>query len=281
MQSNRFKKKLQKAAFLLLTLGCCTLFLFPVGIAVLTSFKTPLEIAESILQLPKKIYLDNYVEGIAESNFFRSIRNSMLVTFPSVILIVLFSSLGGYTIAKNGRKYKSIGIMEKVYLASLMIPFQILMIPVYKMFKTLGLLNTIHGVVMMEVGYSMAYATFLYVGFAKSIPTELEEAATLDGCSYYQMFARVVFPLLKPISSTVAALHMMWIWNDFNISLILLQKDTVRTLTVKQYYFFGEFSADYGMAFAASILSMLPVLLFFILMQKYLVDGITAGAVKS
>lgn len=275
------KKQLQKAAMILLTLACCALFLFPIGIAVLTSFKTPMEIAESILQLPEKLYLDNYIEGIAESNFFRSIRNSLLVTFPSVILIVLFSSLGGYTIAKNGRKYKSIGMMEKVYLASLMIPFQILMIPVYKMFKTLGLLNTIHGVVLMEVGYSMAYATFLYVGFARSIPTELEEAATLDGCNYYQMFAKVVFPLLKPISSTVAALHMMWIWNDFNISLILLQKDTVRTLTVKQYYFFGEFSADYGMAFAASILSMLPVLLFFILMQKYLVDGITAGAVKS
>ena len=110
---------------------------------------------------------------------------------------------------------------------------------------------------------------------------ELEEAATLDGCNYYQMFIKVVFPLLKPISSTVAALHMMWIWNDFNISLILLQKDAVRTLTVKQYYFFGEFSADYGMAFAASIMSMLPVLLFFILMQRYLIDGITAGAVKS
>ena len=281
MKSVFYKKNIYKILFLLLTVCCCFLFLFPIGIAVLTSFKTPMEIAESILQLPGQLYLNNYVEGILKSNFFRSIRNSILVTFPSVIMIVLFASLGGYTIARNGKKHKSIGIMEKVYLASLMIPFQILMIPVYKMFKTLGLLNTLHGVVMMEVGYSVAYATFLYIGFAKSIPLELEEAATLDGCNYNQMFIKVVFPLLKPISSTVAALHMMWIWNDFNISLILLQKDAVRTLTVKQYYFFGEFSADYGMAFAASIMSMLPVLLFFILMQRYLIDGITAGAVKS
>jgi len=209
------------------------------------------------------------------------LRNSIIVTIPSVFGIVVVASMGGYTICRNGKKFKEIGIMEKVYLASLMLPFQILMIPVYRMFKNLGMLNSLLGAILFEVGYSTAYATFLYVGFIKTVPLELENAALLDGCNPYQMFAKIVFPLLAPISSTVAVLHVMWIWNDFNIALILLQKDSVRTLTVKQYYFFGEHSANYGMAFAASLICMVPVLIFFLALQKYLVQGITAGSVKT
>ena len=264
-----------------LTFICMAVSLFPIYIALLTSLKTPMEIADSSLSLPKTLYLENYASGLRESNFLSSLINSAIITFPSVILIVLVSSMGGYTIARNGRSEKVIGAMEKVYLFSLMIPFQILMIPVYRIFKNLGLLNSLFGATLFEVGYSTAYATFLYIGFIKAVPRELEEAALLDGCNPFQVFAKVVFPLLAPINSTVAALHMMWIWNDFNISLILLQKDSVRTLTVKQYYFFGQFSSNYGMAFAASLICMLPVLLFFLFMQKYLVDGISAGSVKS
>ncbi len=194
---------------------------------------------------------------------------------------MIVSSMGGYAICRYGKRYWDIGKMEKVFLASLMLPFQILMIPVYRMFRNLGMLNTRWGAILFEIGYSTAYATFLYIGFVKTVPKELEEAALLDGCNPYQSFFRVVFPLLAPINSTVAVLHIMWIWNDFNIALILLQKDSVRTLTVKQYYFFGEHSANYGMAFAASIICMIPILIVFAMMQKSLVEGITAGSVKS
>ena len=266
---------------IVITLLCMAVCLFPIYIALITSLKTPMEIAESILSWPKALYLDNYISGLRESNFLTSLKNSAVVTFPSVIMIVIVSSMGGYSIARYGKERKSIGMMEKIYLFSLMIPFQILMIPVYRIFKSLGLLNSLFGAVLFEIGYSTAYATFLYVGFIKSVPRELEEAALLDGCNPYQVFSKVVFPLLKPINSTVAVLHMMWIWNDFNIALILLQKDAVRTLTVKQYYFFGQFSSNYGMAFAASLICMIPILLFFFIMQRYLVDGISAGAVKS
>ena len=171
--------------------------------------------------------------------------------------------------------------MDRLYLASLMIPFQIMMIPVYKIYKNLHLQNSLFGMILILTGTSVAYATFLYVGFVKSIPRELEEAAKLDGCGPYQTFFRVVFPLLKPVTVTVAALHVMWLWNDFNIALIILQKDEVRTLTVKQYYFFGQYTAEYGMAFASAILSMIPVLIFFLSAQRYLVEGVSAGAVKS
>lgn len=121
----------------------------------------------------------------------------------------------------------------------------------------------------------------MYVGFVKSIPRELEEAAMIDGCGAFKIFFRIVFPLLKPITVTVATLHVLWLWNDFNISMILLQKEEVRTLTVKQYYFFGEHTSNYGVAFAASILCMIPILLFFIATQKYMIEGISAGAVKN
>lgn len=256
-------------------------FLFPIYLAVITSFKTPLEIADSIMALPKTLNIGNYVEGMKKSNFARSLLNSVIVTFPSVAMIVLFSAMGGYTIARNGKNNRFLKFMDKVYLSSLMIPFQIIMIAVYKIFKELNLLNSLAGMIIMLTGYSIAYATFLFVGFVKSVPVDMEEAALIDGCGPYRAFFIIVFPLLKPIAATVAALHVMWLWNDFNIAVILLQKDEIRTLTVKQYYFFGEHVSDYGMAFAASIICMIPVLIFFVAMQRYLVEGISSGAVKT
>lgn len=282
MKAVRIRKK-QASGFgiVLLTLVIMAIFLFPIYIAFITSFKTPMEIAESILALPHKLSLSNYIEGMQKSNFSKSLFNSVIVTFPSVAMIVIFSAMGGYTIARHSKKMILHRVMDRVYLSSLMIPFQIIMIAVYKTFKNLNLLNSLPGMILMLTGYSIAYSTFLYVGFVKSVPKEMEEAALIDGCGPYLAFFKIVFPLLKPISATVAALHVMWLWNDFNIAVILLQRDSVRTLTVKQYYFFGEHTSDYGMAFAASIVCMMPVLLFFVFMQRYLVEGISAGAVKS
>lgn len=265
----------------ILTAVIVILFLFPLYIALVTSFKTPMEIADSVLALPKEFSFSNYINGMKESQFARSLLNSVIVTFPAVAMIVVFSAMGGYAIARFSGKNKIIGFMDKLYLSSLMIPFQVIMIPVYKTFKDLGLLNSLGGMILMLTGYSIAYPTFLIVGFVKSVPRVMEEAATIDGCGPYKCFFVIVLPLLKPIVATVAALHVMWLWNDYNIAVILLQKDIVRTLTVKQYYFFSEFSSNYGMAFAAAIICMMPILIFFILMQKNLVEGISAGAVKS
>lgn len=256
-------------------------FLFPVYLAVISSFKEENEIYRSALSLPSGLYLQNYVVGMQKSNFVHAMINSCMVVFPSVAVIVLITSMGGYTIARHSRESRIIRCMDTVYLASLMIPFTILMIPVYRLYKSMALINTLQGYAIMLIGTSVAYATFLYTGFVKSVPKELEEAATIDGAGPYRTFFSIVFPLLMPITATVTALHIMWLWNDFNIAIILLQKEAVRTLTVKQFYFFGEHTADYGNAFAASILGMIPVLVFYVLMQRYIVAGISAGAVKS
>lgn len=283
MTKSTFLYKLQKKNIFptCITYFVMAFFLFPILIAVLTAVKSPQETAEAVLALPKAIHWDNFITGMKKSQFGISMLNSVIVTFPSVILIVICSALGGYSIARYGRKYKFIRAMDKVFVSSMMIPFQILMIPIYKMYKSLNLLNSRLGLILILTGVSIAYATFLYVGFVKTIPQEIEEAAMIDGCSPFRSFIEVVFPLLKPITATVASLHVMWLWNDFNMALILVSKEAVRTLTVKQYYFFDEHASQYGPAFAAAILGMIPILIVFIAMQKYIVDGVSAGAVKS
>ncbi len=278
-KSKRFTKG--NMITVLLTLVTVLTFVTPLCLAVLTAFKSKPELSRSVLALPESFRMDNFVEGMQRSDFLRSLLNSVLVTFPSVLLIVLCASMSGYSVARHSAHNKGLHFLDKMYLASLMIPFQILMIPVYRIYKTLNMLNYLPGMILMLTGTSIAYAAFLYVGFVKSIPKEIEESAYMDGCSEMKSFWLITFPLLKPISATVAALHTMWLWNDFNIAIILLQKEKVRTITVKQFYFFGQYTAEYGMAFAAAIVSMIPVVVCFAFMQKYIVNGIAAGAVKS
>ncbi|MCR5031922.1 MAG: carbohydrate ABC transporter permease [Lachnospiraceae bacterium] len=275
------KIRISSLLYILLMLLAICIFIMPVALAVLTSFKSKPELAKSILSLPATWNLDNYKGAVERSDFLNSLKNTVAVVAPSVVIIVLCSSMSGYTVARHSRDSRALRLLDKVYLASLMIPFQILMIPVYKIYKSLHLLNTLHGMIFMLVGTSIAYSSFLYVGFVKGIPHEIEESAYMDGCSEFRCFWLITFPLLKAISATVAALHTMWLWNDFNIAVILLQKENVRTITIKQFYFFGKYTADYGMAFAAAILSMIPVVACFMFMQKYIVNGIVVGAVKS
>ena len=275
------KRICKKNLMYILTLCVACVCIYPIFIAVSTSFKTNQEISQSVMALPKAMNFDNYVSAIERSDFIRSLINTCIVTFPSVALIVVCGSMGGYTIARNSYQRKSFRIFDKIYLASLMIPFQIMMVPVYKIYKTLRLQNSLFGMILILTGTSVAYATFMYVGFVKSIPKELEEAAEIDGCGPYKTFFRIVLPLLKPVTATVAALHVLWLWNDFNIAIIILQKEEVRTLTVKQFYFFDQYATEYGRAFASAILSMIPVLIFFIFAQRYLIEGVSAGAVKN
>lgn len=283
MKKRKFttKKKIKKCLLYVVTVFVVCAFFYPIFTAIITSLKTNQEISQSVMALPKQLNFENYIEAMERSDFMQALLNTCIVTFPSVALIVICGAMGGYAIARNSNRKKSFRWLDKIYLASLMLPFQIMMVPIYKIYKTLHLQNSLFGMILILTGTSIAYATFMYVGFVKSIPREMEEAAEIDGCGPYKLFFRVVFPLLKPVTATVAALHVMWLWNDFNIALIILQKEEVRTLTVKQYYFFGQYTTEYGIAFASAISSMIPVLIFFLFAQKYLIEGVSAGAVKN
>lgn len=255
------------------------IYLFPFIISVLLALKSKQETTESMLSLPKTFHWENFAEAMERANLLNSMRNSLIVTSISVLLVIMAASMAGYAI---GRQYKSriFRLYEMVLMATMMIPFQTLMIPLYKMFRTLGLLNTLVGVIILIVGTNIPFAVMMYIGFVRVLPIELEEAARLEGCSFFQVFVKIVFPLLKPVTVTIAVLDALWAWNEFNASLMILQKNDVKTIPIQQYVFFGEHSADYNMAFAAAVFSMIPIVMFFIIMQKHIIKGMTAGAVK-
>ncbi len=263
----------------LLTLAAGVLFLAPMYIVVVNAFKTPMETAQSILAFPQRLNLNNFEKAVEVTNFFVTLKNSMIVTVASVLLIVVCSSMAGYIICRKSR-CRLYRIMDILLMSGMMISFQMIMIPIYRIMKNMSLLNTYTGAVILMVGTSVSYATFLYVGFTKTIPLELEEAARIDGCGVYKTFWLIVFPLMKPITATVAALHMLWMWNEFNIGLIVLQKKNMRTIPMQQFYFFGQHVSNMNAAFAAACLSLIPVVIFFFLTQKSIAGGMTAGAIK-
>ena len=263
-------------AFLILM---AVIFAFPFLISVLLAFKSKQETAKSVLALPEKLHFENFSEAIVKANILRSMGNSIIITACSVVLVLVVASMAGYAI---GRQYHKRGfrIYESILTASMMIPFQTLMIPLYKMFRSMGLLNTLLGDILLIAGINMPFAIMMYIGFVRTLPIELEEAAMLEGCTQFGIFRMIIFPLLKPTTVTIAVLDALWAWNDFNASLLVLQKNEVKTVPMQQYVFFGEHSADYNMAFAAAVISMIPIVLFFIFMQKHIEEGMTAGAVK-
>lgn len=273
------QEQLLKCFLTAITVILAVVYLFPFFLAVITAMKTPMQSAENVLSLPNPIQWDNFKEAIRISKLSTALGNSVITTSFSVLLITLFAAMGGYVIARNSRQ-RFFRLSERLYLAALMVPFQVIMVPIYKMYKALGLMNSLAGAILILVGTSIPYATFLYIGFIKSVPRELEEAAQIDGCGPIKAFFLIVMPMLKPITSVVASLHVLWMWNEFNISLIILQKDAVRTVPIQQYFFFGQYSSNFNLGFAAAVVSMIPVVLFFIIAQKYLVEGISAGAVK-
>ena len=277
MRTKRFSKKGMWINILLFLLA--VIFLVPFYICIVTAFKTPAETAVSTWSLPKGLDLSNFAEAMEKSNFLQSFGNSIFITVVSTLGIVLFSAMMAYSICRNqeSRLYRMFG---SALFIGIMIPFQVIMIPVYKMFKNMGLLNTYRGIIILMIGTSLPYASYLVMGFIKSIPVALEDAARIDGCNIWQTFWKIVFPLLKPITSTVGILHVLWMWNEFNMSFIVLQKEAMRTLPNQQYHFFGQFTINLNLGFASACLSMIPVIIFFLFAQKLLISGITNGAVK-
>ncbi|QUH31511.1 carbohydrate ABC transporter permease [Vallitalea guaymasensis] len=272
-------EKISRIVVFIIATIIAVLFLFPFYICIVTAFKTPMETAQAVLALPTKLHWENFTKALEITNFSRSFINSLITTTSSVVFIVVCSSMCGYIIARNINKFKY-RLCETILLGAMMVPFQVIMIPVYKMLKLSNMMNTLPGLIILLVGTSIPYSTFLYIGFVKLVPRELEEAATIDGSGIYRTYWNIVFPLLKPITATVATLHVMWMWNEFNISLIVLQKEHVKTIPIQQFYFFGEYTTDLNLAFASACIAIIPILIFFIIAQKFLINGLMSGAVK-
>ncbi len=258
------------------------LFIFPFLIVIINVFKTKADITSNPLALigAHGFTLKNFPEAIKKMNFYRAFGNSLLITCVSTVLTILLSSMTSYIMVR--RKWKITGILFAMMIASMVIPFQVLMIPLVSLYGgLLGILNHRITLIFMHVGFSLSMATFMFHGaIHTNVPLALEEAATIDGCTSWQTFWKIVFPMLKPTIATIAIIDAMAFWNDYLLPSLVLGRKELYTLPIATQVFYGTFSTDIGLIMAALLLAMLPILLLYLFLQKYIVEGVTAGAVK-
>ncbi len=271
-------KKQLKYVSVIVKLAMTLLVISPFYIALIYSVKSKQEMVTDRLAFPKTIHWDNFTRAIETSNFGMALKNSLVTTVLAVIFITLICTMASYIIArKNNRFYN---LIYYLFVGAMIIPFQSIMTPLYIDMTRWKLLNTLHGFIFAKIGFQIAFTVLLVSGFVKSIPKELEEAASIDGAGMYSVFFQIVFPLMKPIVLTSIVLNALNVWNDFQMSLTLLQQKQVRNIPLTQYFFFGENSIELGLAFALFILSVIPILALYLALQKYIIGGITQGAVK-
>lgn len=259
-------------------------FLSPIYIIFVNSFKDRQELYENALAWPKDFSFQYYAEAIEKMDFLNALFNSLYVTIISVIIIVVLSSMTAWMLVRTNNKLSTFIFMT--FIATMLIPFQTLMMPLMQFMSTITenlnipMYNTHGGLIFMNIGFHSSLSVFLYHGFIKSIPITLEEAATIDGASKFGVFWRIIFPMLKPITATVMILNVISIWNDFLLpSLTLIDKD-LRTIPLSTFYFFGEFSIQWNLAMAGLTLTIIPVVIFYALAQRHIIKGIGEGAVK-
>ena len=254
------------------------LILFPVYLTVSIAMKTPEETADSILAIPNTFNIENFQIAIEMTNFFQAFQNSAVITVIVVALTLMSNSLVAYAISRNMhlRIYK---FLYFYFISAMFIPFPIIMLPIVKQTTAMGLHNAA-GLILLYIVYGLSFNIFVYIGYLRSIPKDLEEAAIIDGANVWGIFWRVIFPLLAPMNATVGILTCLWAWNDFMLPLILLNDPDEMTLPLVQYIFKGQFSTDYNLAFASYLMALLPMIIVYVLAQKWIINGITTGAVK-
>lgn len=257
------------------------LFLFPIAMLLLVSFKSRADIARDILALPTEwIGFENFETAVDKMNFMVALKNSLFITIVSTICLCIFSAMAAWALVRD--KSRKSNIIFMLFSVSMLIPFQCVMLPLMQIMGKNGLnMMNQFGLIIAYIGFGSAMSIMLYHGFIKGIPVELEEAAAIDGCSTPGIFFRIVMPLLGPITTTVAIVNIMWIWNDYLLpSVVLSGKSELKTLPLQTYSFFGSFTTNWGVAAAALLLIMLPVIIFYIVAQKKIIKGVVDGAVK-
>ncbi|OIJ18096.1 ABC transporter permease [Anaerobacillus alkalidiazotrophicus] len=254
------------------------LILFPIYITVVNAFKTPQETAQSILALPSQLNFANFTTAIEMTNFFNAFKNSFYITFFAVVFTLLTNSMVAYAIARNQHK-KTFKFLYYYFVSALFVPFPIIMLPIVKQMSAINLTNPT-GLIFLYIVYGLAFNVFLYVGYIKAIPKELEEAAIVDGCSRWGVFWRIIFPLLAPMNATVGIFTALWAWNDFLLPLVILSDRSHHTLPLVQYVFQSQFGTNFNLAFASYLLALLPMIIVYLFAQKWIISGVTKGAIK-
>lgn len=273
---------LTKALLYVVLIALTCIFLGPILFVVMNSFKSKFELSNSPFSIPlgdSFVGLQNYVTGLHLSNFFSSILWSFVITIGSVAIIVMLCAMTAYYITRVKSWWTS--ALYYIFVFSMVIPFQMVMFPTVQVSSLLRLDNPL-GLMVLYLGFGAGLSVFMFAGFVKSIPIDIEEAATIDGCNPLQTYFRVVLPMLKPTAITVAILNTMWVWNDFLLpNLVLGPGSSYRTIPIVVQFLLGSNgNRDMGALMAMLVLAIIPIVIFYILMQKYIIEGVAAGAVK-
>lgn len=275
------EKKTNISAMTVLILGLCTIAL-PLYLTVVIAFKQPSEMTNSIsgiLSLPKTWSLNNFREAMEITDFWHSLRNSLLITGLSVVLSIVVHSLMGYALGRNKAKSKFYSFVYLFIVSGMFVPFAILMMPLAKQTAELGLANWF-GVIILYVVFYMPMNVLLYSGYLVNIPMALEEAAKVDGASTWRTYWKIIFPIMKPMHATVAVLTALAVWNDVMTPLVIMAGSGENTLPLAQLNFQSQFGTNYNLAFASYLLSLIPILIFYVICQKQILNGVVNGAVK-
>lgn len=276
------KRKITEILIFLVVLICFIFYMFPFLMVALNSFKAKRDIITAPFSFiaANGYSFSNYAEAFVKMNFLRSFSNSLIVTGLATVLVTLFSAMCAYYFVRYQNKFSK--ICSTLMASSIIIPFQSLMIPlVYIYGARLGILNHRSTLIFMHIGFAMSMSTFIFQGFIKAnIPLALEEAATIDGCGKYRTFFQIVFPLLTPTTVTLVILNVLAFWNDYLLPSLVLSKKELLTLPLSTYTFYGTYSANYGVIMAALVLTVLPILILYLALQKMIINGVVAGAVK-
>ena len=277
------KRKLNPSLLpmVLLILGLSTIA-FPMYMTIVIAFKQPSEMSNTIsgiLSLPKHWSFSNFSEAMEVTDFWRSLGYSLLITLVTVVLSIVIHSMIGYVLGRNKNHNKFYGFVYLFIVSGMFVPFAILMMPLAKETAELGLANWF-GVILLYVVFYMPMNIMLYSGYLVNIPLALEEAARVDGASTWRTYWKVIFPLMKPMHATVAVITALAVWNDVMTPLVIMAGSGVNTLPLAQMNFQSQFGTNYNLAFASYLLSLIPILVFYIICQKQIINGVVNGAVK-
>lgn len=277
----KVKEKVNWPVTILLILGLITV-VFPLYLTVVIAFKQPSEMTNSIagiLSLPKTWSFSNFAEAMRVTDFWHSLFNSIMITGVTVVLSLILHSMIGYAVGRNKAKNKWYNLVYLYIVSGMFVPFAILMMPLVKQTAQMGIANIV-GVIICYVVFYMPMNLLLYSGYLTNIPVALEEAARVDGASTWRTYWSIIFPIMKPMHATVAVITALSVWNDVMTPLVIMSGSGMNTLPLAQLNFQTQFGTNYNLAFASYLLALLPILIFYIICQKQILNGVVNGAVK-
>ncbi|RCX18864.1 carbohydrate ABC transporter membrane protein 2 (CUT1 family) [Anaerobacterium chartisolvens] len=252
------------------------LFTVPLWMVLVNSVKSITEVAEFGIWLPKQFHFENYVRVFAEAKAVRGLLNGIILSFSTVIISVVFASMASFYISRSRKKIA--GILYVIFVLGIIVPSAV--IPTYLVLNFMGMINTYHGLILVNAAGVIPFSVFLYCGYISTVPRGLDEAAVIDGCSGFHMFFKIIFPLLKPVTVTIGIFNFLGVWNDVTNQLYFASPDKW-TMPMTVYSFYGTLYNEWNVIFADIVVTLVPLFIIYILGQKYIISGMTAGAIKA